>query len=206
MSVSLLGTKIGMTQIFNNKGQAIPVSIIKLGPCYITEVKTKELDGYNSIQIGYKKINKHRLTKAELGHLKKNNIPALKHLYEYKLDNTQDISIGKIITVSKLNIGDLVKVSGVNIGKGFCGCQKRHKFSRGPMTHGSKNHRQPGSIGAGTTPGKVFRGKKMAGRMGNKKTTIRNLEIIDINENENMIVVKGSIPGKKGNLIYVNHK
>lgn len=204
MSINLLGKKMGMTQIFNNQGQAVPVSIIQLGPCYITDIKTKEIHGFNSIQLGYQEINKYHITKGELGHLTKNQIPALKHLYEYKTDDIKNIFVGKVLTVNEFNTGNLVKVTGVNIGKGFSGCQRRHKFSRGPMTHGSKNHRQPGSIGAGTTPGKVFRGKKMAGRMGNKKTTIRNLEIIDIYKDKNLIIVKGSIPGKKGNLIYVN--
>ena len=206
MSIGLLGTKIGMTQIFDSKGKAIAVTAIKVGPCYITQIKNINSDGYNAIQIGYKHQISRKLTKAELGHLNKNHLPALKYLREYKTDSTIELQVGQILTVDQLKIGSQINISSTSIGKGFTGYQKRHKFHRGPMSHGSKNHRQPGSIGAGTTPGRVFPGKKMAGHMGNQKTTIRNLTILDIYHDDNIIIVKGSFPGKTGNLIYINQK
>nr|QCI08250.1 ribosomal protein L3 [Pterothamnion crispum] len=206
MSIGLLGTKIGMTQLFNKEGSAIPVTILKVGPCIITQIKTIENDGYKAIQIGYQEVRDNKLTKPEIGHLKKANIPPLKYLHEYKYDKelSNNIKIGETLDLTEFKIGNLINISGKSIGKGFSGYQKRHNFSRGPMTHGSKNHRQPGSIGAGTTPGRVFPGKKMAGRMGHKQVTIKNLQIIDINAEENIMIIKGAVPGKSGNLIYIN--
>nr|YP_010903311.1 ribosomal protein L3 [Hypnea cornuta]WCH55764.1 ribosomal protein L3 [Hypnea cornuta] len=203
MSIGLLGKKVGMTQIFSNTGEAIPVTILQLGPCMITQIKNTELHGYKAIQIGYSAISKNNLTQPQLGHLNKVNAPPFKYLKEYKIKSISNFEIGQIITVNQLKIGDLVNVSGYSIGKGFTGYQKRHHFSRGPMSHGSKNHRQPGSIGAGTTPGRVFPGKKMAGRMGHKKITIKNLQIVDINSDKHIVIIKGAIPGKPGNLISI---
>nr|YP_009546462.1 ribosomal protein L3 [Gelidium gabrielsonii]AYO27810.1 ribosomal protein L3 [Gelidium gabrielsonii] len=203
MSISLLGKKIGMTQIFDKSGNIIPVTILQAGPCIITHIKTQEKDGYEAIQIGYMETHIHKISRAENGHLKKSNVHPLKYLCEYKLHSLKDVKLGDTITVDMFQIGNLVNVSGLSIGRGFTGYQKRHHFDRGPMSHGSKNHRQPGSIGAGTTPGRVFPGKKMAGRMGGKKITIKNLPIIDINPKNNLIIVKGSIPGKTGNLINI---
>lgn len=208
MTIELLGTKIGMTQIFNTTGSAFAVTILEIGPCFVTQIKTKNQDGYDAIQIGYKSINPKKLTKAQIGHLKKANLQALKHLHEYKChaNNSIETKLGDQIELNQLKIGSFVSISGKSIGKGFSGYQKRHHFSRGPMSHGSKNHRQPGSIGAGTTPGRVFPGKKMAGRMGNKQTTVKNLQIIDINIEDNIMVVKGSIPGKPGNIVHIKQK
>nr|YP_010726596.1 ribosomal protein L3 [Hypnea edeniana]WCH54768.1 ribosomal protein L3 [Hypnea edeniana]WDY85071.1 ribosomal protein L3 [Hypnea edeniana] len=203
MSIGLLGKKIGMTQIFNNIGEAIPVTILQLGPCMITQIKNIPSHGYKAIQIGYSETHKSNLSKPQLGHLNKVNIPPFKYLKEYKIESTENFKIGQVITVNQLKIGHSVNVSGYSIGKGFAGYQKRHHFSRGPMSHGSKNHRQPGSIGAGTTPGRVFPGKKMAGRMGYKKVTIKNLKIIDINSDKHIVIIKGAIPGKPGNLISI---
>lgn len=203
MSIGLLGKKIGMTQIFNNTGEAIPVTILQLGPCMITQIKDIPSHGYKAIQIGYSEIHKSHLSKSELGHLNKVNAPPFKYLKEYKTESTDNFKIGQVITVNQLKIGHLIHVSGYSIGKGFAGYQKKHHFSRGPMSHGSKNHRQPGSIGAGTTPGRVFPGKKMAGRMGHKKITIKNLQIIDINSDKHIVIIKGAIPGKPGNLISI---
>nr|YP_010485005.1 ribosomal protein L3 [Hypnea cervicornis]UVW80699.1 ribosomal protein L3 [Hypnea cervicornis] len=190
-----------MTQIFNKIGEAIPVTVLQLGPCMITQIKNIESHGYTAIQIGYSETN--NLNKPQLGHLNKVNAPPFKYLKEYKTESTDNFKVGQVITVNQLKIGHLINVSGYSIGKGFTGYQKRHHFSRGPMSHGSKNHRQPGSIGAGTTPGRVFPGKKMAGRMGYKKITIKNLQIIDINSDKNIIIIKGAIPGKPGNLISI---
>nr|AYR05837.1 ribosomal protein L3 [Lithothamnion sp.] len=204
--ISLLGTKIGMTQIFNNQGSAIPVTVLQLGPCFITQIKTIKSDGYNAIQIGYLEVPTKKLNKAELGHLQKIRLAALRHLKEYRVCSCEGFELGQTININKLKIGDLIDISGKSIGKGFTGYQKRHHFSRGPMSHGSKNHRQPGSIGAGTTPGRVFPGKKMAGRMGYKNVTIKNLQIIDINTEKNLVIVKGSVPGKPGSTISIKKK
>ena len=204
--ISLLGRKIGMTQVFNSSGHAIPITVLQLGPCFITDIKTKDKHGYNAIQIGYQNVNSKTLNKSELGHLHKFNLPALKHLHEFKVNSYTKFTIGQTLSIADLKIGNVIDVSGKSIGKGFAGYQKRHNFTRGPMSHGSKNHRQPGSIGAGTTPGRVFPGKKMAGRMGNIKTTIKNLAIIDIKTEENILLVKGCVPGKPGNLISIKSK
>jgi large subunit ribosomal protein L3 len=203
MNIGILGTKLGMTQIFDNSGLAIPVTIIKAGPCVITQIKTPDTDGYNSIQIGYSEVRSSLLNKPRLGHLKKTNSLPLKYLKEYKIDSFNGEELGSIISVESFNIGETVSVTGKTIGKGFAGTVKRHNFTRGPMTHGSKNHREPGSIGMGTTPGRVYPGKKMAGRLGGGKTTIKNLQIILINKENNLLVIKGAVPGKVGNLLSI---
>nr|QOS04578.1 50S ribosomal protein L3 [Sarcopeltis skottsbergii] len=206
MSIGLLGRKVGMTQLFSNTGSAIPVTILQLGPCMVTQIKDVSSHGYIAIQVGYAEYNKNHLTKSEIGHLNKTGAPHLRYLREYKVNSLEHFNLGQILTVDSLKIGSLINVSGFSIGKGFTGYQKKHHFSRGPMTHGSKNHRQPGSIGAGTTPGRVFPGKKMAGRMGNNKVTIKNLQIIDINSEEHIVIVKGAVPGKPGSIISINTK
>ena len=204
MTVGLLGNKIGMTQIFDESGNIIPVTILKVGPCVITQVKTVLKDGYNSIQIGYGKISSKSLTQPELGHLQKSNIQPLKYLKEFRLnENLDQFEIGQILNVDSFSVGQLINIRGKSIGKGFSGLQKRYNFARGPMTHGSKNHRAPGSIGMGTTPGRVLPGKKMAGQLGNKITTIKKLKVIEINSEENILVIKGSVPGKPGNLLSI---
>ena len=203
MSVGLLGNKIGMTQIFDESGNIIPVTILKVGPCVITQVKTENLDGYKAVQVGYSNVSNKRLTQPELGHLQKSNIQALKYLKEFRVDNENDFEVGQILKVDLFSPGQIVTVKGKTIGKGFAGLQKRHNFSRGPMTHGSKNHRAPGSIGMGTTPGRVLPGKKMAGQLGNKITTIKKLKVIQLNLEENILVIKGSVPGKPGNLLSI---
>jgi large subunit ribosomal protein L3 len=204
MTVGLLGNKIGMTQIFDESGNIIPVTILKVGPCVVTQVKTVLKDGYNSIQIGYGKISSKSLTQPELGHLQKSNIQPLKYLKEFRVnDNLDGFEIGQILNVDSFSVGQLINIRGKSIGKGFSGLQKRHNFARGPMTHGSKNHRAPGSIGMGTTPGRVLPGKKMSGQLGNKVTTIKKLKVIQTNSDENILVVKGSVPGKPGNLLSI---
>nr|YP_010952254.1 ribosomal protein L3 [Gloiopeltis furcata]WMP13923.1 ribosomal protein L3 [Gloiopeltis furcata] len=206
MSIGLLGIKIGMTQLFNRQGEAIPVTVLRLGPCMVTHIKNIESDGYQAIQIGYSESNSNRLTKSQIGHLDKSGAPPLRYLREYRVKSLANFSIGQILTADRLKIGEIIDVCGSSIGKGFTGYQKKHHFSRGPMTHGSKNHRQPGSIGAGTTPGRVFPGKKMAGRMKHGRVTIKNLQIIDIHPEEHLIIVRGSVPGKKGSIISINQK
>ena len=203
MAVGLLGNKIGMTQIFDESGNIIPVTILKVGPCVVTQVKMKSKDGYDSIQIGYGNVSSKSLTQPELGHLQKSNIQPLKYLKEFRTIGEDEFSIGQILNVDSFSPGQFVNVRGKSIGKGFAGLQKRHNFTRGPMTHGSKNHRAPGSIGMGTTPGRVLPGKKMAGQLGNKIITIKKLKVIQTNPEENILVIKGSVPGKPGNLLSI---
>ena len=203
MSVGLLGNKIGMTQIFDESGNIIPVTILKVGPCIVTQVKTEAKDGYDSIQIGYGNISSKSLTQPELGHLQKSKIQPLRYLKEFRTNNQDEFQIGQVLSVDSLSPGQFVNIRGKSIGKGFSGLQKRHNFTRGPMTHGSKNHRAPGSIGMGTTPGRVLPGKRMAGQLGNKMTTIRKLKVIQINLEENILIIKGSVPGKPGNLLSI---
>ena len=203
MAVGLLGNKIGMTQIFDESGNIIPVTILKVGPCVVTQIKMKSKDGYGAIQIGYGNLSSKSLTQPELGHLQKSNIQPLKYLKEFRTTEEDEFSIGQILNVDLFSPGQFINVKGKSIGKGFAGLQKRYNFTRGPMTHGSKNHRAPGSIGMGTTPGRVLPGKKMAGQLGNKITTIKKLKIIQINSEENILVLKGSIPGKPGNLLSI---
>ena len=203
MAIGLLGNKIGMTQIFDEAGNIIPVTILKVGPCIVTQVKTKSKDGYDSIQIGYGNVSSKSLTQPELGHLQKSNIQPLKYLKEFRINEDSEFEIGQVLNVDSFLPGQLVNIRGKNIGKGFSGLQKRYNFTRGPMTHGSKNHRAPGSIGMGTTPGRVLPGKKMAGQLGNKITTIKKLKVIQINSEENILVIKGSVPGKPGNLLTI---
>jgi large subunit ribosomal protein L3 len=203
VAVGLLGNKIGMTQIFDETGNIIPVTILKVGPCVVTQVKTESRDGYNAIQVGYKNVSSKVLTQPELGHLQKSNIQPLKYLREFRVNDEHEFEVGQILKVDLLSPGQLINVKGKSIGKGFAGLQKRHNFTRGPMTHGSKNHRAPGSIGMGTTPGRVLPGKKMAGQLGNKITTVKKLKVIHLNLEENILVIKGSIPGKPGNLLSI---
>ena len=192
-----------MTQIFDEFGNIIPVTILKIGPCVITQIKTNLKHGYDSIQIGYGITSSKNLTQPNLGHLEKSNIQPFKYLKEFRVDTPQNFKIGQTLNLESFTTGQFVDITGKSIGKGFSGLQKRHKFSRGPITHGSKNHRQPGSIGQGTTPGRVFPGKRMAGQLGNKKTKIKQLKIIQVNNDTNTLVIKGSVPGKPGNLITV---
>jgi large subunit ribosomal protein L3 len=203
VSLGLLGNKIGMTQIFDELGNIVPVTVVKVGPCVITQVKTILQDGYNAIQIGYGSVSRKSLTQPELGHLQKSNIQPLKYLKEFRVNNPENFEVGQIINVDSFEAGQVIDITGKSSGKGFSGLQKRHNFSRGPMTHGSKNHRAPGSIGMGTTPGRVLPGKRMAGQLGNKTSNIKKLKIIQVNVSENILVVKGSVPGKPGNLLSI---
>lgn len=203
MNIGLLGNKIGMTQIFDKSGNIIPVTILKVGPCVVTQIKTKAKDGYSAIQVGYSRVSNKSLTQPEFGHLQKSDIQALKYLKEFRVKDETEFEVGQILKVNLFSSGQLVNIKGKTIGKGFTGLQKRHNFTRGPMTHGSKNHRAPGSIGMGTTPGRVLPGKKMAGQLGNKITTIKKLTVIQTNSNENILVIKGSVPGKPGNLLSI---
>jgi len=203
VSLGLLGNKIGMSQIFDEAGNIIPVTILKVGPCIVTQVKTTLNDGYNAIQVGYGNVLAKSLTQPELGHLQKSNIQPLKYLKEFRVNDSTDFNVGQVLNVRSFFVGQLINVTAKSIGKGFSGLQKRHNFARGPMTHGSKNHRGPGSIGMGTSPGRVLPGKKMAGQLGNKITNVKKLIIVQVDNDENILVVKGSVPGKPGNLLTI---
>ena len=218
MTVGILGKKLGMTQVFEAEtGAAIPVTVVQAGPCVVTQIKTEQTDGYTSIQIGYgeaknktrqlnikesKEVNRY-LTNAQQGHLVKSGGIPLRHLREYRVENTGNFELGQQIKVDLFEAGQLVDVTGKSIGKGFAGYQKRHNFRRGPMAHGSKNHRLPGSTGPGTTPGRVYPGKKMAGHLGNVRVTTRKLKVVRIDTERDLLLIKGSIPGKPGTLVSV---
>jgi large subunit ribosomal protein L3 len=205
VSLGILGKKIGMTQIFDEKGNIIPVTVIKGGPCTITQIKSSINCGYNAIQIGYLELpaNHKTLTKPRLGHFNKQNLSPFRYLKEFKTIDNSQYQIGQQFNVEMFQIGTFVKISGLSIGKGNAGNIKRNNFVRGAMTHGSKHHRLQGSIGSGTTPGRVFPGKKMPGRLGMTKCTINGLQIVSIDKLENLLIVKGSIPGKAGNLVTI---
>jgi large subunit ribosomal protein L3 len=203
VSVGILGTKLGMTQVFDDAGNAVPVTVVQAGPCVVTQLKTQQTDGYCAVQVGYHEVREKALTRPELGHLKKSEAPALRHLKEYRVDDTGTFTLGQEIKADLFEAGQSVDVTGTSIGRGFAGYQKRHNFRRGPMAHGSKNHRLPGSTGAGTTPGRVFPGKRMAGRLGNEQVTIRQLTIVRTDAERNLILIKGAVPGKPGALLSI---
>jgi large subunit ribosomal protein L3 len=203
VSVGILGTKLGMTQVFDEAGRAIPVTVVQAGPCTVTQVKTKQTDGYTAIQLGYKQVREKTLNKPELGHLAKSGAAPLRHLQEYRLDDASNFQLGQELKADLFTNGEIVDVIGTSIGRGFAGYQKRHNFKRGPMSHGSKNHRQPGSIGPGTTPGRVYPGKKMAGRLGGTQVTIRKLTVVRVDAERNLLLIKGAVPGKPGALLNI---
>ncbi len=203
MTLGVIGEKLGMTQVYDEQGLCIPVTVIKVDPLTVTQVKTVETDGYNAIQVGVVPAKEKHLTKAQIGHFKKNNLDNFRHLQEFRVDNPSDYTVGQKIDLGVLSEISKVDVSGKSIGKGFQGTVKRHNFSRGPMGHGSKNHREPGSIGAGTTPGRVLKGKRMAGNMGNEKVTVSKLSVVKIISDKNLLLVKGSVPGPEGKLVTI---
>lgn len=203
MSVGILGTKLGMTQVFDESGKAIPVTVVQAGPCTVTQIKTKQTDGYSAIQVGFKETREKALNKPLLGHLAKSNTAPVRHLHEYRIDNASEYELGQEIKADAFTAGQVIDVVGTSIGRGFAGYQKRHNFKRGPMAHGSKNHRAPGSTGAGTTPGRVYPGKRMAGRLGGSQVTIRKLMVVRVDAERNLLLVKGAVPGKPGALLNI---
>ncbi len=203
MSIGILGKKLGMSQFFDDQGKAIPVTLIEAGPCRITQLKTSATDGYSAVQIGFFVVREKLINKPAKGHLLKSGEDLLRHLREYRLDDVGGYEVGNPVTVENFAAGQKVDVSGDTMGRGFAGYQKRHGFSRGPMSHGSKNHRLPGSTGAGTTPGRIYPGKRMAGRYGGKQITTRGLQILKVDVEHNLLVVKGSVPGKPGALLNI---
>jgi large subunit ribosomal protein L3 len=192
-----------MTQIFDETGRAVPVTVVQAGPCPVTQIKTAQTDGYNAIQVAYGDVKEKALSRPELGHLKKSDTSPRRHLREYRVQDVSEFELGSTITADRFAEGQLVDVIGTSIGRGFAGYQKRHNFKRGPMAHGSKNHRLPGSTGAGTTPGRVFPGKRMAGQMGSERVTIRKLTVVKIDAERNLLLIKGAVPGKPGALLNI---
>jgi len=200
----LLGKKLGMTQIFDDRGEVIPVTVIEAGPCYITQKKTLENDGYTAVQLGFEEVKPARVNKPELGHLAKSHLPSLRYLREFRVDDHSDLSEGQKLDASVFEVGDLVDVIGVSKGKGFAGVVKRHHFSGGPRTHGQSDRlRAPGAIGAGSTPGRIIKGLRMAGRMGNDRVTVQNLEIALVDPERNLLAVKGAVPGARDGLLII---
>jgi len=206
MQSGLYTKKVGMTQIFDEKGTIFPVTILKAELCQVSQIKTIGTDGYNAIQVAYGEEKFTKLNKPKQGHLRKIGEQGFRSFGEFRVNNPEEFKLGQTINVSTFTKGQKVRLTGTSIGKGFAGNQKRHNFSRGPMTHGSKNHRLPGSIGAGSTPGRVYPGKKMAGQLGNATVTLKNTEILYVNTDENILVVKGSVPGKKNTVLKIQHQ
>lgn len=203
--VGVMGTKLGMMSYFEPDGEVVPVTVVgfKEGNI-VTQIKTEATDGYNAVQLGYERVRDRKLTKPEMGHLEKAGAIPMRHLQEFRLQSVEGFEPNQRLVLDEIfKEGDLVDVSGITIGKGFQGGIKRHNFKRGLMTHGSKSHRQLGSIGAGTTPGRVYKGKKMPGRMGGTKTKIRKLKIVKIDKDLNAVLIKGALPGKPGNLMRI---
>src|ERR671932_1305268 len=197
---ALLGRKLGMTQVFGEDGRVERVTVVEAGPCHVTAIRTPDRDGYEAVQLGFGATTEKRLTKARLGHLKKADAPALRHVREFR-DEAGELQVGDTVTVEVFSKGDKVKVSGTPKGKGFQGTVKRHNFSRGPVTHGSHNVRAPGSIGASATPSRVFKGIRGPGQMGNRRVTQRGLEVVDVIADQNLLLVRGSVPGPKGGTV-----
>ena len=199
---ALLGKKIGMTQLFGEDGKVDRVTVIEAGPCHVTAIRTHERDGYESVQLGFGEVKEKRLTKGELGHLKKADAPALRHLVEFR-NEAGELQVGETVKVDVFEKGQTVKVSGVSKGKGFQGTVKRHNFTTGPKSHGSHNIRAPGSIGASATPSRVFKGMRGPGRMGGKRVTQRGLEVVEVIPKDNLLLVRGSVPGPRGTTVEV---
>lgn len=203
MLKGLLGKKIGMTQVFNEDGVVTPVTLIEAGPCYVTQVRKPATDGYSAVQMGFEETHPSKLTGGQLGHLKRAELPPLRYLREFRSKNP-GVAEGEKLTVELFTVGDRVDVTGTSKGKGFAGAMKRHGFKGANITHGqSDRQRAVGSIGAGTSPGRVWKGKKMPGRMGNDRVTVQNLKVVLVDVERNLIGVEGSIPGAKGGLVLI---
>lgn len=203
MLKAILGRKVGMTQIFKEDGVVVPVTVVKAGPCVVVRKKTDESDGYNAVQVGFEEIKANRINQPDAGQFKKANVDAKKYLTEFRTDALDALEVGQEIKADVFETGEKVDVSGISKGKGFAGAIKRWGFHRGPMTHGSKYHRGQGSMGPASSPGRVFKAKKMAGHMGAVMRTVQNLEIVGVDAEKDMLLVKGSIPGANGALVTV---
>ena len=203
MKKAIIGKKVGMTQIFDEKGNVIPVTVIEAGPCNVVQVKTVETDGYDAIQLGFGEVKEYKLNKPKRGHFKKASVPVQKHLREFRVSDVDSHKVGDVIKVDTFAEGDVVDIQGTSKGKGFQGVIKRHGQHRGPMGHGSMYHRRPGSMGSTSTPVRVFKGKKLPGHMGVDTITIQNLKVVKVDLDKNVILVKGSVPGNKGSILKI---
>ena len=200
----IIGRKVGMTQLFDERGNVTPVTVIRAGPCFVTQVRQRERDGYSAVQLGFEPTGPGRLSGGQLGHLRRNNLPALRHLREFRLAEGEEAELeeGQEVTVGDFVTGERLDVVGVSKGRGFAGTIKRHNFARGPKTHGQSDRmRSPGSIGMCATPGRTLRGMKMSGRMGNQRATMQNLEVMRVDEERNLLAVKGSVPGPRDSIL-----
>lgn len=201
----ILGKKVGMTQLFDPSGAVVPVTVIEAGPCYVTQVKTSDTDGYNAVQIGFEEVAERKITKGEMGHLRKAGAPALRHLQEVRLEDMPQYTLGDVLKADLFSEGEVVDVTGTSKGRGFAGAVKRHNFRGGPKTHGqSDRHRAPGSRGAGTTPGRTFPGTKGPGQMGNHQVTVQNLKVALVDPERNLIAIKGAVPGPRNGLVFIH--
>ena len=205
MNKGLIAKKLGMTQIFDEKGAVIPVTVLEAGPCTVVQIKNEETDGYKAVQLGFGDVKEKNVTKPVKGHFNKAKVAPKKHVREFRLDNTEDFKVGNEIKADVFQAEDMVDIQGTTKGKGFQGVIKRHGQHRGPMGHGSMYHRRPGSMGACATPGRVFKGKKLPGHMGNVTVTIQNLKVVRVDLDKNVILVKGSVPGPKGAILKVKN-
>ena len=206
MVKAIIGKKVGMTQIFDDNGKVVPVTVIEAGPCVVVQKKTGEHDGYDSVQLGFEDVKERKLTKPELGHLKKAEVSAKKHLKEFRLEDTSALSVGDILKADVFATGDKIDVTGTSKGKGFAGVVKRHGAGRTPMSHGGGPvHRHAGSMGSGTDPSRIFKGKIGAGQMGAEQVTVQNLDVVKVDVELNMIAVRGAIPGPKGGIVYLKN-
>ncbi|MFW5713377.1 MAG: 50S ribosomal protein L3 [Brevefilum sp.] len=204
MFKGLIGRKVGMTQFFDEDGVALPVTVIEAGPCYVTQIKTQDGDGYSSIQLGFEEVNPKRLTRGQLGHLNRNNLPPLKILREFKTKDTDEVAEGDVLKADVFEKDEHVDVVGTSKGRGFAGVVKRYGFGGGPKTHGQSDRmRAPGSLGSGTTPGRVWKGKRGPGRMGNDRVTSSNIRVVLVDSERNLIAVDGSVPGPKGGMVVI---
>lgn len=197
--IGLIGKKKNMTQIFADDGTVIPVTIVEANPCVVTQVKTEEKDGYSAIQLGFGK--KRKISMALKGHIKKGKLETVESIFEFRVSNPENYKVGQLLDVEIFTEGELIDVSGFSKGKGFQGVVKRHGFSGGPKTHGSTSHRVPGSVGASATPGRVVKGKKLPGRMGGERITVKNLKIVRVEKNNDLVAVKGAIPGSRNGIV-----
>ena len=203
MKKGIIGRKVGMTQIFDEKGNVIPVTVIEAGPCTVAQVKTVETDGYDAVQLGFGEVKDKHINKPEKGHFAKTGLEAKKHLREFRLDSVEGVKVGDTVNADVFEAGEKIDVQGTSKGKGFQGVIKRHGQHRGPMGHGSMYHRRPGSMGSTSTPGRVFKGKKLPGHMGRVTITIQNLDVVRVDMDKNVILLKGSVPGAKGSILKI---
>jgi len=203
MNKGIIGKKLGMTQIFTEDGTLIPVTVVQAGPCIVTQKRLQDVDGYSAVQVGFESVEAARANKPLLGHCTKSGHGVFRHLKELKLSNAAELNLGDSLTVEQFLPGDYVDVTGTSIGKGFQGVIKRWNFKGGRASHGSRFHRAPGSIGASATPSRVFKNKKMPGQMGNEKVTVQGLQIVRVDSGENLLLIKGAIPGHKNNIVII---